>query len=200
MNFPATRSPSRYGLFGLLIALIVLLAACRPYQYTGQLLDQPVSVPDITLADKNGQPVAFSDFSGKVVMLYFGYTFCPDVCPTTLNTVSKAVGLLGNKADEVQFVMISVDPARDTPQKLAEYLANFSPDFIGLSGTPEEIAAAAVPFGVYYQKHEGSAATGYLVDHTASVMGLDRSGRLRLVIPFETPAEAIAADLKQLLK
>lgn len=89
---------------------------------------------------------------------------------------------------------------RDTPQKLAEYLANFSPDFIGLSGTPEEIAAAAVPFGVYYQKHEGSVATGYLVDHTASVMVLDRSGRLRLVIPFETPAEAIAAHLKQLLK
>lgn len=187
-------------LFSVLTALALLVSACRPYQYQGQLLDQPVSVPDITLSGKDGQPVSLHDFSGKVVMLYFGYTFCPDVCPTTLSTVNKAIDLLGKKAEDVQFVMISVDPARDTPEKLAQYLSNFNPTFIGLSGTPEEIAAAAVPFGVYYQKHEGTAATGYLVDHTASVMVLDRSGRLRLLIPFETPAEAIAADLKQLLK
>ena len=200
MNSPSLHiAPTRLWL-GILIVLAVLITGCRPYQYTGQLLDSPVSIPNITLSDKDGQPVSLTDFSDKVVMLYFGYTFCPDVCPTTLTTVNKAIEMLGKKADEVQFVMISVDPERDTPAKLAAYLSNFNPSFIGLSGTPEEIAAAAVPFGVYYQKHEGTAATGYLVDHTASVMVLDRSGRLRLVIPFETPAEAIASDLKQFLK
>jgi protein SCO1/2 len=83
---------------------------------------------------------------------------------------------------------------------LASYLSNFNPSFIGLSGDPEQLASAATPFGIFYEKHEGSAATGYLVDHTASVMVLDQEGRLRLVIPFQTPAEDIAADLQQLLK
>ncbi len=107
---------------------------------------------------------------------------------------------MGDKADDVQVVMVSVDPERDTPEVLANYLSNFNPNFIGLTGTPDEIASAATPFGIFYEKHEGSAATGYLVDHTASAMVLDRDGRLRLVIPFQTPPEDIAADLKQLLK
>lgn len=184
----------------LLTVLLASLTGCQPYQYHGMLLDSPTTAPDVTLPSSTGAPVSLGDFRGKLVLLYFGYTFCPDVCPTTLNTVNKALELMGDKAQDVQLVMVSVDPERDTPEVLARYLSNFNPSFIGLSGSPEQLAAAATPFGIFYEKHEGSAATGYLVDHTASVMVLDQEGRLRLVIPFQTPAEDIAADLKQLLK
>lgn len=183
----------------LLVLLLVVLTGCQPYQYHGLLLDSPTTAPDVTLTDHNGQPVSLSDFRDQLVVLYFGYTFCPDVCPTTLGTVAQALEKLGAKAEDVQLVMISVDPERDTPPVLASYLSNFNPSFVGLTGTPEEIASAATPFGVFYEKHEGSAATGYLVDHTASLMVLDRDGRLRLVLPFGTPAEDIAEDLEHLM-
>jgi protein SCO1 len=133
-------------------------------------------------------------------VLYYGYTFCPDVCPTTLAEVTKAVQALGKKAEDVQVLMITVDPERDTPERLAEYMAFFNPSFVGLSGTPDQIAEAATPFGIYYQKHEGTSASGYLVDHTATVNVLDREGRMRLVWPFGTEGDAMAADLKQMLK
>ncbi|MEI2689408.1 MAG: SCO family protein [Anaerolineae bacterium] len=192
--------PKALPLLILLLLLLLLLTGCQPYQYHGLLLDSPVPASDVTLTSQTGEPVSLSDFRGQLTALYFGYTFCPDVCPTTLSTLNQALELMGDKADEVQVVMVSVDPDRDTPEALASYLSNFNPDFVGLTSTPEQIASAAIPFGVFFEKHEGSAATGYLVDHTASVMVLDRDGRLRLVIPFETPAEEIAADLKQLLK
>jgi protein SCO1/2 len=95
--------------------------------------------------------------------------------------------------------MVTVDPERDTPEALAKYVANFDPRFIGLSGTPDQIAAAATPLGIYYQKHDGTAATGYLVDHTASVAVIDQNGYLRLVFPFGTSGEEIASDLAHLL-
>lgn len=184
----------------LLIVVLATLTGCQPYQYKGFLLDSAMSIPPATLTDHRGQTASLADYRGKVVLVYFGYTFCPDVCPMTLTEVDKALDLLGNKAGEVQMVMISVDPERDTPAVLANHLSNFNPSFVGMTGTPDQIASAAMPFGVFYEKHEGTAATGYLVDHTASVMVLDREGRLRLLIPFETPAEDIAADLKQLIK
>ncbi len=184
----------------LLAALLVLLTGCRPYQYHGMYLDSPMTVPAVTLTNQDGQPASLDDFRGKLVMVYFGYTFCPDVCPTTLSTADKALEELGSKADQVQMVMITVDPDRDTPAVLANYLSNFDPSFVGLTGTAAQIASSAMPFGVFYEKHEGTAATGYLVDHTASLMVLDREGRMRLVIPFGTSADDIAADLKQLLR
>lgn len=184
----------------LLIVLLATLTGCQPYQYKGFLLDSAMSIAPVTLTNHQGQPASLADYRGQVVLVYFGYTFCPDVCPMTLTEVDKALELLGNKASEVQMVMISVDPERDTPAVLANHLSNFNPSFVGMTGTPDEIASAAMPFGVFYEKHEGTAATGYLVDHTASVMVLDREGRLRLLIPFETPAEDIAADLRQLIK
>lgn len=184
----------------LVIVLSVVLTSCGSYRYHGQLLDKPMTIPDLVLTDQTGQQRSLQDFQGKVVMVYFGYTFCPDVCPTTLTEMKKAFELLGNKAEDVQFIMISVDTERDTPQALGAYLSNFNPTFIGFSGTPDQIADAALPFGVFYEKHEGTPATGYLIDHTASVMVLDRQGQLRLIIPFQTPAEDVAADIKQLLK
>jgi len=184
----------------LLVVLLALLTGCQPYQYNGLYLDSAMAAPAVTLTDQNGQPASLEDFRGKLALVYFGYTFCPDVCPTTLSTANKALEQLGDKADEVQMVMVTVDPDRDTAAVLKNYLNNFNPNFVGLTGSPDQIASAATPFGVFYEKHEGSAATGYLVDHTASLMVLDREGRLRLVFPFETTAEDMAADLKQLLK
>jgi protein SCO1 len=172
----------------------------RPYQYHGLLLESPKPATNFTLTAAGGKQVSLSDFRGKTVALYFGYTFCPDVCPTTLADLAKAARKLGKKADNLQVVMVTVDPERDTPERLAEYMAYFNPTFVGLSGTVDQIAAAATAFGIYYQKHEGTAASGYLVDHTATISVLDREGRVKLVWPFGTMWEDMAADLAHLLK
>jgi protein SCO1/2 len=188
------------AIVGALLFVVVGFFLLRPYQYRGLLLESPKPAADFTLAGAGGKEVKLSDYRGKLVVLYYGYTFCPDVCPTTLAEVTKAVQALGKKAEDVQVIMVTVDPERDTPERMAEYMAFFNPSFVGLSGTPNQIAEAATPFGIYYQKHEGTPASGYLVDHTATVNVLDREGRMRLVWPFGTEGDAMAADLKQMLK
>jgi protein SCO1/2 len=147
-----------------------------------------------------GQRVALNDFRGKIVLLYFGYTICPDVCPTTLAELSKARKMLGKDADQIQVLMVTVDPERDTLPVLADYMTHFHPSFLGLTGTPDEIAQAATPFGVFYEKENSDSALGYLVNHTATVMIVDRNGYLRIVFPFGTTADDIAADLKYLIQ
>ena len=164
------------------------------------LMDPLAPVNDFSLTAAGGKPVRISDFRGKLVALYFGYTYCPDVCPTTLAELAAGMRDLGADAQQVQVIFISVDPARDTPERLADYVANFDPSFIGITGSPEEIAAVATPLGIYYQAHEGTAATGYLVDHTATVMVLDRQGRLRLLLPFGTTGAQAASDLRALMR
>jgi protein SCO1/2 len=188
------------AIVGALLFVVVGFLVLRPYQYHGLLLESPKPAADFTLAGAGGKAVKLSDYRGKLVVLYYGYTFCPDVCPTTLAEVTKAVQALGKKAEDVQVIMVTVDPERDTPERMAEYMAFFNPSFVGLSGTPDQIAEAATPFGIYYQKNEGTPASGYLVDHTATVNVLDREGRMRLVWPFGTEGDAMAADLKQMLK
>lgn len=172
-----------------------------PYEYHGIALPTPEHVNDFTLTNHHGEQARLSDFRGQVAVLYFGYTYCPDVCPTTLSALSNAVDdLKPAEKEQLQVLMVSVDPERDSPEVLADYLAHFDPTFLGLTGTPEEIARAAEAFGIYIQKGEGSIASGYLVDHTATVSVLDKEGRLRLLFPFATPAEDIAADLEHLLR
>jgi protein SCO1/2 len=182
------------------LALLALLAVrFWPYRYHGFLLEPTKPVADFELVGPNSQPVKLSDFRGKVTVLYFGYTYCPDVCPTTLAELAQGLKRMGRRADRVQVIMVTVDPERDTPESLAQYMANFDARFIGLSGTAEQIAAAATPLGIYYERHEGTAASGYLVDHTATVAVIDQNGFLRLVFPFGTPGEDIASDLSHLL-
>ncbi len=171
-----------------------------PHRYHGLLLEPANPVADFALLGPDSRPVRLSDFRGKLTVLYFGYTWCPDVCPTTLAELARGLGGLGRRADQVQVLMITVDPERDTPEVLARYLANFDARFIGLSGTAEQIAAAATPLGIYFEKHAGTAATGYLVDHTATIAVIDQDGYLRLVFPPNTPGEDIASDLSHLLK
>lgn len=188
---------------GVVAALLVVgflaLRLFRPYTFHGTVIQSIEPSPDLTLQSADG-PMSLSDFHGKVVVLYFGYTFCPDVCPTTLADLAKAMKILGKKADDVQVVMVSVDPLRDTPELLQKYVTSFDPRFVGVTGTEDQVAEAAALYGVYFLKHEGTPATGYLIDHTASTMVLNRDGHLKLVLPFGTSPEDIAADLAQMLK
>ncbi len=185
----------------VLLALFawLVLPRLRPHQFSGTVLQSEMPVTDFTLTSADG-PVSLSDYRGKLVVLYFGYTFCPDVCPTTLSDVNKALGRLGDKAEDVQLIMISVDPARDDPDKLAEYVEFFNPTFVGVTGTDDEVRSVATPYGIWYEAHEEEGASNYLVDHVATLNVIDREGRLKLVIGYGTGADAIAADLEYMLR
>lgn len=154
---------------------------------------------DFKLTDHRGKTVQLADFRGKAVVLFFGYTQCPDVCPTTLSAMRDALGQLGDDAKRVQVLFVTVDPARDTPALLAQYVPSFHPGFLGLTGDEAAIATAAKEFRVFYGKQAPNAAGGYSVDHSTGSYGFDPQGRLRILIRHgEAPAN-IAADLKLLL-
>jgi len=196
----------RSRFFFLVSALVVaggLYAAVlwfRPHTFHGSVIQSPDLAHDFTLNAANGKTVSLSDYRGKLVLLYFGYTFCPDVCPATMGNAAQALRLLGNKANDVQLIMISVDPERDTPEKLAEYVTHFHPSFIGVTGKPEDLMQIASLYGVFYEKQDGTEATNYLVDHTATLMVIDRKGYLKLVMPFGVSVKEIADDIKYLLR
>jgi len=155
----------------------------------------------LALTDHNGRPVTLASFKGKLVVLFFGYTHCPDVCPTTLSDMAQAMKLMRPEdAGKVQVLFVSVDPERDTPETLKVYVPYFHPGFLGLYGTPEQVAQAAREFKIIYRKHVEPGATGYLVDHSAGSYVLDRNGRLRLYLPFAMPPVDIAHDLNALLR
>jgi protein SCO1/2 len=154
----------------------------------------------LELTDHNGVRRRLEDFRGKLVVLFFGYTHCPDVCPTTLSDVAAALqSMPAAEAARVQTLFVSVDPERDRPELLKEYVPYFHPSFLGLYGTPEEVAAAAREFRIHYRKHVEPGASDYLVDHTAGSYVLDVGGRLRLFLPYGQPAADIAHDLRLLL-
>jgi protein SCO1/2 len=152
------------------------------------------------LTDFNGKPRTLADFRGKVVLLFFGYTHCPDMCPTTLAKLGEAMRLLGADANRVQGLFVTVDPKRDTPQVLAQYVPAFHPAFLGLYGTEQQTASAAKEFKVYFQAQKPGESGFYTVDHSGPVFVLDRRGRLRLFASAENSAESVARDLQLLLK
>ena len=185
-------------LVGLAIVAAVMLPRLKPHTFYGTVMQSPDSAPDFALQTATGT-VGLEELRGKIVLLYFGYTFCPDVCPATLAEFSNALEILGKKATDVQLIMISVDPWRDTPEMLRDYVIHFHPSFLGATGSEQEIAQIATMYGVFFEKHEGTQATGYLVDHTATVMVIDQDGYLKLIFPFGAPAQEIAEDLEYLL-
>jgi protein SCO1 len=162
---------------------------------TGAEYGRELSLPDI-----DGKPRQLADFKGKVTVVFFGYTQCPDVCPATMAELAQIKRALGSDGDRVQAVFVTVDPERDTPEILKAYLASFDPSFVALRGTPEQIAAAAKEFKVFYAKVAGKTPGSYTMDHTAGSYLFDPQGRLRLFVRYGTPTDALAADLKQLLK
>ena len=187
-----------------LIVVILLSAAfyfLRPHTFHGTVFQSPEEASNFTLNVADGKTVKLSDFRGKIVLVYFGYTFCPDVCPATLGAVTQALKNLGDKADDVQVIMVSVDPARDTPEKLAEYVKHFNPTFIGGTNTPEEIASIASLYGIFYQVSGETTSNGdYLIDHTATLLAIDRDGFLKVVFPFGITSDELADDLKYMLR
>ena len=155
---------------------------------------------DFQLTDHNGQPRSLKDFRGKLVVVFFGYTQCPDFCPTSMAELAQARKLMGPDGDKVQALFITVDPGRDTPELLKAYIANFDPTFLALRGTPEQLAAVAKDFKVYYKKVEGKSPTSYTMDHSAASYVYDTQGRLRLYTRYGSGAPALASDLQLLLK
>ena len=153
----------------------------------------------LTLPDLDGKPRTLADFKGKVVVVFFGYTQCPDVCPTTMAELAQVKKALGPQGERVQGVFISVDPERDTPERLKAYMQSFDPSFIALRGTAEQTAAAAKDFRVYYAKVPGKTDDSYTMDHTAGSYIFDASGRLRLFTRYGSGAEALKSDLQALL-
>ena len=152
------------------------------------------------LSDQDGQVRTLKDFAGKAVVVFFGFTQCPDVCPTALQEMAQAKQLLGADGDKLQGVFITVDPERDTAELLKAYMANFGPDFVALRPTPEQLPKVTKDFKIYYKKVEGKTPTSYTMDHSAGSFTFDPQGRIRLYNRHASGAEALAADVKILLK
>jgi len=173
----------------------------KPASFRGTTYAEPYPVaPEIELTHANGSRFRLSEMRGRVVMLFFGYTSCPDVCPTTMAELKQALEKIGDKADQVQVLYVTVDPERDTPERVQEYVNHFNPEFMGLSGSESELAKVWNDYGVFREIVEGTSAAGYLVNHTARVTMIDQQGNLRVSFPFDTPVENIIHDLNLLLE
>jgi protein SCO1/2 len=186
----------------LTVGLGGVLAACTDNKPQFKAVDLTGAdyAKDFQLPDQNGQVRTLKDFRGKLVVVFFGYTQCPDVCPTTLSDLAEAKKLMGPDGAKVQGLFVTIDPERDTPQVLKGYMANFDPTFLALRGTPEQLAAVAKDFHVYYKKVDGKTPTSYTMDHSAADFVYDTKGRLRLYSRYDAGPQALASDLRLLLQ
>ena len=155
---------------------------------------------NFALPDQNGQMRNLSDFAGKVVVVFFGYTQCPDVCPTTLAELAEVKKLLGKDGDRLQALFVTVDPERDTPELLKAYMANFDPSFLALRPAPQELEVLTKDFKIYYKKVPGASATSYTMDHSAGSYVFDTQGQLRLFTRYGSGAPVLAADIALLMR
>lgn len=191
----------------VLTALIttVTLTACLnnepAYELKGGEITPPTPAPELPLVDQYGQPFDVAAHQGKVMLLFFGYTHCPDVCPVTLSDFLTVESELGEKAENVEFVFVTVDPERDTPEVMAQYLSfYFDESFIGLTGTVDQIEKVKMDYGVFSAKVDSGSAAGYLVDHTSRTYVIDTNGDYRLSYAYGTDPEDIVSDIEFLLK
>lgn len=187
-------------LIGIVAAGTILFA--KPASFRGTTYAEPYPpAPQFALTRSDGTSFQLSGMRGRVVLLFFGYTSCPDVCPTTLAELNQALGKLnGGDAERVQVLFVTVDPARDTPERAQEYVSHFNPGFIGLSGSEADLTKVWGDYGIFRAVTEGTSALGYTVDHTARVTLIDAEGNLRVSFSFETPVDDIVHDLKLILK
>jgi protein SCO1/2 len=193
-----TKSPLAAGIVAL---TAVLLSACQPYRFKGTEYLDPQPAPDFELTRADGGELKLSHQRGRVVMLFFGFTACPDVCPATLGDARRLLEELGEDADRTEYLFVTVDPERDTPEILRKYVSIFDPAIIGLTGSADELAQVWRDYGIFVEKValDGSAQD-YTVTHTARVFVIDADGRLRLSYSFGTPYEDILADIRALLE
>lgn len=186
----------------LMAAWLAIMAGCSEQKPSFAAVDITGAdyAKDFELTDHNGQPRHLQDFRGKVVVMFFGYTQCPDVCPTTMTELAEVKRLLGKDGDKLQGLFVTVDPQRDTPEVLKGYMANFDPTFLALYTTPDKLAALAKDYKVYYKKVDGKSPTSYTMDHSAGSYVYDTNGKLRLYTRYGSGAPALASDIQQLLK
>ncbi len=189
---------------GACYALVAFtLAGCQPapqpLSFQATDITGAAFAHDFRLTDHNGQDRTLADFRGKVVAVFFGYIHCPDVCPTTLSDFSLALQQLGPQADRVQVIFVTVDPQRDTPDLLKQFVPAFNPGFLGMYTDAESLKLLAKEYKVVYQKTAVKAADDYLIDHSAGTYIYDPHGNIRLLMPYGSSPDAIAKDLKTLL-
>ncbi len=194
-----TQARDRLQLAGLLALMMVAACSPTPYEFHGTLLDPASAAPDFTLTDQNGEPFHLGDQRGAVVLLFFGYTSCPDVCPATLALFKQTREALGDLASGARFVFVTIDPAHDSPERMREYLEQIDPTIFGLTGTEGELEPVWAAYGVYRlaQPAEGESESGF--DHNARVYVIDRQGNLRLSYAFGFAVEDVTQDVGQLI-
>jgi len=191
-----------YGVVGIL-ALVLLVwatAFARPYTLHGSEITNGVSAPAVHLNRADGSSFRIEELKGKIVLLFFGYTSCPDVCPTTLADYKRVKADLGDRAGRIEFVFITVDPQRDSPERVQAYASGFDPQFIGLSGEESDLAPVWQGYGVFRQVQDSTSAAGYLVDHSSRIYLIDTANQLRVTYPYGTPVKDLSADIRFLLK
>jgi protein SCO1/2 len=197
-----TTKPNRilYATMGLLLA-VLLIGAGGFLWLSSSGGNNPIGIGGpFTLRDGTGKPVTDKDFRGKYMLVYFGYTFCPDVCPTTLSAVADAMDKLGPAASRIQPLFITVDPKRDTPAVVNQYAAAFGPSIEGLTGTPEEIATVAKEYRVYYAEHRtGPGPNDYSMDHSSVLYLMSPDGGFIAPVRADQSGDEIAASLKKLM-
>jgi len=191
---------ARFLVIACLVAIVGLagLVGWRLYlKGTGQDVGTVAIGGPFTLVDQDGKTVTDADFKGQLTLVYFGYTFCPDACPTALGTITAALNKLGADADKVTPIFITIDPARDTQQVMKEYAGNFHPRLRALTGTPDQVAAAAHAYRVYFAKAEGGDPQHYLMDHSTIIYLMDRDGHYLAHFGPEATPDDIVAELKK---
>lgn len=187
----------------LLTVTAGLLSACSPEekpQFKSIDLTGADYARDFSLSDQNGQPRSIKDFAGKVVVVFFGFTQCPDVCPTSMAELASIKKQLGADGDKLQAIFITVDPERDTPELLKAYMGNFDPTFLALRPTMEQLPQVAKDFKIYYKKVEGKTPGSYSMDHSAGSYVYDTKGRVRLYSRYGNGPEGLTSDIRLLLK
>ena len=185
----------------LALTFTLTLAACnKPVVFNNVDITGAEYARDFALTDHTGKPRTLADFKGKVVFMFFGFTQCPDVCPTTMAEMASVLKELGPDADKVQVLFVTVDPARDTQELLAQYVPAFDPRFIGLYGDAAATAKVAKEFKVFYAKSAGTTPDSYSMDHTAGSYVFDQQGKIRLFVRHGNGAAPIAQDIKLLLR
>lgn len=182
------------------IAWLIFMLNQPAYAFEGGEYDPAAPAPPLNLTTQHGEPFALSDLEGNVTLIYFGYTTCPDYCPTTISNFTVVKELLGEDADRVKFVLVTFDPERDTPERLRQYLSFFDEEFIGLRGDGKQTEQVLKDYGItVIRVDQPESATEYLLDHSTRTYVIDPEGRLRLSFSYELPPESMAADIRALL-
>lgn len=202
MKTRAARRTLHRLLLGLLASALVIFTACSPDKPKFNAIDITGAnyAKRLALQDANGKVRDLTDFKGKVVVVFFGYTQCPDVCPTTMTELVEVKRLLGANGDKLQAIFITVDPARDTAELLQAYVSNFDFSFVALIPTPEQLAEVAKEFKIYYKKVDGQTPTSYTMEHSAGSYIFDTQGQVRLFSRYGSGAQAIEQDIAVLLR